>query len=359
MTKFYTLSVFLLYFTFSFSQERIAVAQSSRDVVILLDPNDGSLIDNDFIDLTAFGAGTPKDILQVSNELWITDQIEDRIDRFDLTGSYISTIDSSVGLDNVRGLASVNGEVWVCNAGTNNGAPGNAIIRFDTAGNLLGNFSTTNSPFDVVDTGTEAIIGFINTDSIERFDYSGNSLSVITTTVDFPQQIQYNETDVSIYVAAFSAPRGVYEFNIPSGNQDYYLDIGVSLRGIIELDNGNLLASGGSGLYTVNTTTNAFTNFNTESSQYLSRVNLTPLSVEEDTLLSFSIHPNPATDDLNLTANINFTNIRISNLLGQNVFELNTDSKTERIDISNLKAGVYMLSVQNENRSVVKKFVKK
>ncbi|WP_047547900.1 T9SS type A sorting domain-containing protein [Psychroserpens sp. Hel_I_66] len=359
MKKLYSLIFSLLCVSFLFSQERIAVAQSTRDVVILLDPTDGSVINNDFIDLTTLGASTPKDILQVGDELWITDQIQDRIDRFDLTGTYVSTIESTVGLDNLRGLALVNGEVWVCNAGSNNGAPGNAIVRFDTDGNLLGNYPTANSPFDVIDTGTEAIISFINGDSIERFDYSGNSLSVITTSVDFPQQLQYDSTSGSLLVAGFSPPSGIYQFNVSTGAQEYYLDLGSGLRGVIELDNGTLLASSSSGLFTVDTTTNTFNNYNTENSQYFSKVDLTPLSVDDNTFSSFIMYPNPATNYLEISARNKFTTINVSNILGQKVLELNTDSNTERLDVSGLQSGVYLIVVSNGNESVVKKFIKK
>ena len=69
------------------AQERIAILQ--EPFVVLLDPNNGSIVDPTFIDLTPLNQGTPKGIIQVNEEIWISDQIEDRIDRFDLDGNYI------------------------------------------------------------------------------------------------------------------------------------------------------------------------------------------------------------------------------------------------------------------------------
>ena len=120
------------------AQEVIAVINEPN--IVLLNPFDGSIINPSFIDLTPLNQGQPKGIAQVGSEIWISDQTADRIDRFDLTGAFTSAINT--GLDNVKGLNVIGDEVWVTNAGNNNGAPGAAIIRYDFQGNLLGNFST-------------------------------------------------------------------------------------------------------------------------------------------------------------------------------------------------------------------------
>ncbi|MDH7914173.1 T9SS type A sorting domain-containing protein [Winogradskyella sp. SYSU M77433] len=347
-----------LFFNFSFSQEYIAVAQNTSDIVLLLDPTDGSVVDYNFIDLTSLAAATPKDILQVNDELWISDQIADRIDIFDLSGSYINTISSSIGLDNIRGMALVNGEVWVCNAGGSNEAPGTAIVRLNTDGTLIGSFATPNSPFDVIDTGTEAIISFISSNSIERYDYSGNSLSTITTSVNFPQQLQYNSSDNSIYVTGFSSPSGLYKFDVATGTQQYYSSVVSSLRGVIELDNGEFLVSNSSGVFSLDTGSNTSTSIISGSSQYFTRVDLTPLSIEEETLESFGLYPNPAKNFLNIKANVQFNKIVISNSLGQTVSTLDAESNQDEIDISQLNSGIYIVTLESDTGKQVKKFIK-
>src|SRR5690606_20164317 len=131
---------FLLFcFTSAFSQEQIAVIQNPY--VVLLNAETGEIDNPQVIDLTPLDPGTPKGLAQVGTEVWITDQIDDMIYRFDMAGNYLSTI--SGNMDNIKGLALVNGtEVWVTNAGSGNGAPGDAIVRFDLNGNHLGNFLT-------------------------------------------------------------------------------------------------------------------------------------------------------------------------------------------------------------------------
>ena len=272
----------LLFFMFAGSflnaQERIAVIENP--LVKLLDTTDGSIIDPSFIDLTALNPGTPKGILQVLEEIWITDQLEDRIDRFDLTGAYLNTI--SGGLDNIKGLEIVNNEVWVTNAGSNNGAPGTSIVRFDFTGNNLGFFSTTGSSFDIIDVGGEVYISYISGDTrIERRDYSGTILGNIVETgvVSFIQQIEVNTANNSVYAAVFSVTggnsSGLYEFAISDGAILNYWNQW-NLRGVAILGNDNVLVSNGAGVSILDPTTGNFTVLTTDSSQYFGRLTLTP-----------------------------------------------------------------------------------
>ena len=113
--------------------------------VVLLDIYDGSLVIDNFINLEATGAGTPKDVLQVGDEIWVCDQVGDRIDRFDISGNHLGVIGAGGGLDNVRGMGIVGDEVWLSNAGTANGAPGNATIRISFDGEILDHFLVDGS----------------------------------------------------------------------------------------------------------------------------------------------------------------------------------------------------------------------
>ena len=262
------------------AQERIALIQ--EPLVILIDPADGSVVDPSFIDLTPLSQGTPKGLIQVGEEIWITDQIEDRIDRFDLNGNYLSTI--SGGMDNIKGLALVNNsEIWVTNAGTNNGAPGDSMIRFDTAGTNLGFIDTEpDSSFDIIDTGTDVLISYINAGSrVERRDYSGNFIEnvVAAGVVSFIQQIEVNTDNNTLYAAVFSTAGandpGLYEFDIDSGNILNYWDVG-SLRGVARLDNGNVLFSSGANVNILDPTSGVVTPVNGTASQYFGRLDLSP-----------------------------------------------------------------------------------
>jgi Secretion system C-terminal sorting domain len=262
------------------AQEQIAVIQ--EPFVILIDPSDGTITDPNFIDMTPQSQQTPKGIIQVGDEIWISDQIEDKIFRYDIDGVFISEI--ATGLDNIKGMAVINDtEVWVTNAGTNNGAPGPAIVRFDTAGTNLGFFPTTGSSFDIIDTGTEVYISYIGaTTRIERRDYAGTVLGNIVeeNVVTFIQQIEVNTTNNSVYAAVFSNnganTSGLYEFAIADGSILNYYDEG-SLRGVAKLDDGNVLISLGNNIRLLNTTTNTSSLLSSGgSSHYFTRVTLTP-----------------------------------------------------------------------------------
>jgi hypothetical protein len=261
------------------AQDRIAVIQSPN--VLLLDPANGAVVDPSFIDLTPLNPGTPKGIIQVLDEIWITDQIRDRIDRFDHSGNFLSTI--SGGLDNVKGMAVVNGEVWVTNAGTNNGAPGDAVVRFDLDGNNLGFFSTGDSTFDIIDVGSgEVYLSYINGGSrIERRDYSGALLGnvVNNNVVNFVQQMEVVD-NTSLYAAVFSVTgpnsSGLYEFDRNTGAILNYYGTQGSLRGVAILDDDNVLISNGAGVHILDPGTGIATTVAAGSSQFFGRLSLTP-----------------------------------------------------------------------------------
>ncbi len=286
----YTFKRYTLLFTLSFltllsvnAQVNIAVIQSPY--VLLLDETDGTIVDATFIDLTPLDPGTPKAIKQVGGELWITDQIRDRIDRFDLDGNYISSIGGQVvngGLDNIKGLSVINdSEVWVTNAGTNNGAPGNSIVRFDFNGNNLGNFLTgSDSSFDIVDTGDgEVYISYIGTSSrIERRDYSGNVLGNVVGTgvVTFIQQINLTAAD-NVLAAVFSNTTssgnnaGIYHFSSVNGSVlNYWANSG--MRGVAELGNGQVVWTNSSGLSLLDPTTGISTLLSSGAGQYFGTI---------------------------------------------------------------------------------------
>lgn len=277
-TQFIALCVIGLLGLFSLqAQERIAVIQSPN--VVLLDPNNGAIINPSFITLDA---GTPKDLLQVGNEIWISYQIGDKIERYDLDGNLLSTIEG--GLDNIKGMALINeSEVWLTNAGTQNGAPGDAIIRFDLDGNNLGFFLTDGiSSFDIVDNGDgEVYISYIGTSTskIERRDYDGNVLGNILEpgVVNFIQQIEIEEPGV-ILAAVFSIisggnQNGLYRFSETDGSILDFWNEG-NLRGVAKLGNGEILWTSAAGVHSLDPATGISTLISEVSGQFFGRLNL-------------------------------------------------------------------------------------
>ncbi|MEO0825509.1 MAG: PEP-CTERM sorting domain-containing protein [Cyanobacteria bacterium J06639_16] len=263
-------AVWLLAIPTAQAADFLMIPDSNSDRILLFDPFDGSLVNDNFID----GAGlfsTPLNAIQVNEEIWVSDQVADSIFRFDLSGGLINTI--SGGLDNIRGMAFVGDTVYVSNAGTNNGAPGDGevVITFDTQGNNLG-FFDTGDPYDILAYNGDLLINDINSDAnggedIDRYDLNGNLLGTFhdsdgLTGIDFPQQMT-QRANGNVLVAGFSAPGGIYEYD-PDGNPVGFFDgnSGIAfrgIRGVYELGNGNILWTGGDGVVSTDLATGTAT----------------------------------------------------------------------------------------------------
>jgi len=82
------------------------------------------------------------------------------------------------------------------------------------------------------------------------------------------------------------------------------------------------------------------------------------LGVEQNTLETVKMHPNPVKDNLtiNLKSEVN-TNIEIFNILGKRVFN-NLITKTSTLNVQSLKTGIYIVKITQGNSTVTKKLVK-
>ena len=72
---------------------------------------------------------------------------------------------------------------------------------------------------------------------------------------------------------------------------------------------------------------------------------------------SIAVYPNPATDNLNISA-IGINHITVLNTLGQVVYDSNVDGNTATLDMSHYQACVYMVRVTTENGESVKLITK-
>jgi hypothetical protein len=239
--------------SFASGQTYIVVPDSGADRIMLFDSFNGSLVNPAFITDaggTPFDFGTPKDAIQVNNELWVSDQISDAIFRFDLSGNYVATVGGGPtgGLDNIRGMAFANNQVYVTNDGSANGATVNTVYRFSTTGALLGSFTAGNSPFDVYDTGTELLVSDSTDDDIDRYSYAGAFLGNLVPDSlgggSFFQQIN-NRSNGNLIVGVFSTTSGVYEYTAAGAFVARYA-LGLGQRGVVELGNGNIFYTYGS-----------------------------------------------------------------------------------------------------------------
>jgi hypothetical protein len=241
--------------------------------VALFDPQDGTLIDPWFIDLNALDGGTPKHALQVGNEIWVSDQIRNRIDRFDERGVFVGRIDEAepgVPLSNIRGMGVVNDRVFLTNAGTTGGAPGNALIIYDLDGNHLRTAPTAphTSPFGVLHYGNDVLVSFSSAADIQRYDADGTNTGVFHVgEIAFAQQMNVKGSNGNVIVGGFSSPAGVYEYD-PQGAQVGFIP-GGGARAAYELGNGNIMWTNSSGVNIYDVGTGVSTTVHDANGQYI------------------------------------------------------------------------------------------
>jgi len=87
----------------------------------------------------------------------------------------------------------------------------------------------------------------------------------------------------------------------------------------------------------------------------------TPVGVSEinSNDLNFSLSPNPASTQINLYSDQLITQVKIINLLGQQVYSSSFHHhKQITIDVAVLPAGVYIVETDDKENRVLKKFVK-
>ncbi|SEQ97109.1 Por secretion system C-terminal sorting domain-containing protein [Hyunsoonleella jejuensis] len=78
------------------------------------------------------------------------------------------------------------------------------------------------------------------------------------------------------------------------------------------------------------------------------------LSTDYFNKTNFKVYPNPAKDVINISSKFSIENIQLFNVLGHKVLEV---SKTHQLNIENLKSGVYLLKVFNDNNTATRRIV--
>ena len=242
----------------------IMTIDTSTDQVLLLDGFDGSVINNNFLDLASAAAAagvssTAIEVIEVGNEFWVSDQIADRVWRFGQDGSLIGDI--GVGaLNNIRGMQQVGNTVYVA-MGSDSDVYGRGIITIDaTTAEITGQFNGREpgdtSYWDVLQVGNELYITNSDTgnDGVERYslagDYLGNLItSDGTTGLDFGQQI-FQRANGNLLIGGFSPPSGVWEYLADGTAVGIVAALDLGPRAAIDLGNGEILWSNGNFLAT-------------------------------------------------------------------------------------------------------------
>ncbi|HAR71823.1 MAG TPA: hypothetical protein DCR77_00235 [Flavobacteriaceae bacterium] len=75
--------------------------------------------------------------------------------------------------------------------------------------------------------------------------------------------------------------------------------------------------------------------------------------------VEITLFPNPVSNELNIDSKDNIKEVTVFNLTGQQLFSKKGNSKTSKIDVSNLKSGVYIVEVKTDKTSKTYKVIKK
>lgn len=233
----------------------IMMPDSTNNVVVLFDPFSGGVVNSNYF---ATAGGTTVHAMQVGSEIWISEQIGDRISRWSLSGASLGAI--SGGLDNIRGMELARDTVYVTNAGTSNGAPGPAVVMYSTSGGSLGNFVTSGlspSPFGILATDDSLLVSSSSGgDDIHEFGLDGWDLGTwYDGSLSFVEQLAY-ASNGDILAAVFSS-NVIARFDADGNLLSSFAASGA--RGVMELGNGDIMWTNSAGVHVFDTDTGSDT----------------------------------------------------------------------------------------------------
>ncbi len=208
------------------------------------------------------GSSTPIEAIEVGNEIWVSDQLADRIVRYNkFTSQAVGQIGvNALGdgqFNNIRGISLIGNKVYAA-LGSSSDTFDEGIVEIDSAtGAVITSFngrdSGDTSYWDIISLdGNELLITNSDTgnDGIERYNLAGNYLGNLfssdgASSLDFGQQMNIRGTTGNILVGGFSPPAGVYE--ITPGGVDLGIVAAMDLgpRAGYELGNGQIAWSNG------------------------------------------------------------------------------------------------------------------
>lgn len=260
----------------AFAVDYLIMPDSTNNRMVTFDANTGALLNSN---LFALAGGTPVHAMQVGNEIWVSEQLGDRISRWSATGTSLGAV--SGGLDNIRGMGLIGSTVYVTNAGTANSAPGAAIVKFDTNGNNLGSVVTTAtspSPFGILShQGGILVSSSSATDDIHRYDSNLNSVGTFhnSTGLNFVEQMDH-DVNGDVLAAGFSVPSGIYRLDKNTGSIIGSFASTVAARGVKQLGNGNIMYTSGAGAFVFDVVTGGTTQVYAGGGRYIDSYTAVP-----------------------------------------------------------------------------------
>jgi hypothetical protein len=233
--------------------QMVVTINSTTDTLAAFSPVDGSLITSSLFPLANT---TMVSAIEVNDEIWISEQVTDRITRYDMTGTILGTIGPTLagsGFDNIRGIGYVNGLVYVTNFQNANGATANSVVILDASGNHISTFPVAGlatNPFAVIGhQGDILVTGFSNTQDVYRFTALGVPISTFhDSTIVNPAHGLSPAIDGNVWCASFTDD-WLVKLDATTGAILQQIVGGSTTRGVYQVANGNLLWTDGAGVH--------------------------------------------------------------------------------------------------------------
>lgn len=256
----------------------LVMPDSTNNRIVTFNPLNGAVINTS---LFALAGGTPLHALGVGDEIWVSEQIGDRVSRWSADGTLLGQVGGGPtgGLDNVRGMAKAGNTVFITNAGAANGAPGAAVVMVSNTGAAMGSFSTAanaSSPFGLLGyQGGWLVSSSAANDDIHRYSLAGAPLGTFhnTASLNFAEQMAY-ASNGDVLVAGFSS-NNIVRLDAATGAViTTYTASGA--RGVAQLGNGNVMWTSGAGAFVLDVNSGTSTQVYTGGGRYLETITVVP-----------------------------------------------------------------------------------
>lgn len=270
----------------------LLVPDSTNKRIMAFAPEDGALLDPDFIPSDPAHLATPVEAIAGPDgrTLLVSDQVNDAVLEYELSSGAFVRHFAPVGgadpdvLDNARGIAMHDGLLLVTSADSTNH---DSVVMFDGNGSFAGHLVAPGaggllSPFDIAAVSVGAgslvarqwLIPGTGSHLLHRFEEDGAPAGAFVAVDSFPEQVEQIASG-NVLVAVFNgAQSGIVEI-APTGEWvGRYLPASLSgLRGVHALDNGNLLTTSSSGVFEIDRLGNLVaTRIADVSARFISRI---------------------------------------------------------------------------------------
>lgn len=273
------------------AEDVLLVTDAAADRVMAFSPVDGSVVNLNFI--TDPGVVNGVDIFNRPlhaidsgrGTVLVSDQFANLVAEFTYSNQFVGifansgVVDTNV-LSNIRGIGLLpGGDLVVTSGGGTIGENARTVQRFDQSGArvdpfVFSRYGGIRGPFGVLVLDDKVLVSDEASDFIASYTLEGRFTGLFARGLDFPQQMARTPSG-NILVAVFSGGY-IAEFN-SAGTLVGQYDPGTlsGYRGIIELDNGNLLTTSGTGVHQVTRTGLVVTSpFLGSETRYIERVTL-------------------------------------------------------------------------------------